>query len=70
VVRRDEPELGENLRRLTEDVRVKVFLDRRRNALPHMPQLEWDRRRTSGAEYDLTSRQYIIVSPSRGFLGG
>ena len=70
VVRRDEPELCEHLRRLTEDVRVKVFLDRRRTPLPRAQTLEWDRRQTGGAEYDLASRHYIIVPPSRGFPAG
>lgn len=70
VVRRDEPELCEHLRQLAEDVEVKVFLDRRRDSVLVAEGIECDRRRPTGIERDLNSRQYIIVSPPRGGLGG
>ena len=70
VVRRDEPELCEHLRQLAEDVEVKVFLDRRRDSVLAAEGIECDRRRPTSIERDVNSRQYIIVPPPRGVLGG
>ena len=70
VVRREEPELCEYLRKFTAEEDVQILVDRRRaGTVVGSERLEADRRQPLSKEKDLRSRQYIIVSPQRRVVG-
>jgi hypothetical protein len=70
VVRRDDPELCEYLRKLAGGADVQILLDRRRNhTVLRAESYEADRRQPLSMEKDLRHRQYIIVSPQRRLFG-
>jgi hypothetical protein len=70
IVRRDDPELCDYLRKLACEEDVTVLLDRRLDGAAFgAERYEADRRQPLSMEKDLRHRQYIIVSPQRRLCG-